>query len=434
MKFCPKCSLKIKGDLTYCPLCKVELLSCADDEEITSQVTDEEQPDSLAADLDNTISSIDDLKDGGSTNGLRESVQENTTDNIYHTDEDDDPKVRLKKLDISLAELKNSLASPPEYSQDIETESSRFELQFDQFVGDLESVKNSLKDLHDKINKLSEECRISMKISEDNKSKITKLALYAKGPISSFEEVQAQSNPLFGEIEVPEEKIKFPESEGEGFETNFEPSLSPLSKEDISQPERVKKSKLPLIIILILAATIISLWCGFYFLNSHEQSIQKENIPKRSDIASVPKSATPVKLFQKRITKPAAKIKIEEKDIKKPEISGGKSSQNKKSASIATVKTKNKPSRPEKSKKVSSPSKKTSGYTINVGSFKDKKRAQNFTKKLLEKGYPAFMFPSNKNKWYRVKIGAFSTFKEASTYAATLNKKENFSIFITKID
>ena len=434
MKFCPKCSLKIKGDLTYCPLCKVELLSCADDEEVTSQVTDEEQPDSLAADLDNIISSIDDLKDVGYTNGLRESVQENTTDNINHTNEDDDPKVRLKKLDISLAELKNSLASPPEYSQDIETESSRFESQFDQFVGDLESVKNGLNDLHDKINKLSEECRISMKISEDNKSKITKLALYAKGPISSFEEVQAQSNLPFGEIKVPEEGIRFPESEGEGFETDFEPSLSPLSKEDISQPERVKKSKLPLIIILILAATIISLWCGFYFLNSHEQSIQKENIPKRSDIASVPKSATPVKLLQKRITKPAAKIKIEEKDIKKPTLSGGKSSQSKKSASIATVKTKNKSSRPEKSKKISSPSKKTSGYTINVGSFKDKKRAQNFTKKLLEKGYPALMFPSNKNKWYRVKIGAFSTLKEANTYAATLNKKENFSIFITKID
>ncbi|MCK5010705.1 MAG: hypothetical protein KAS98_09480, partial [Deltaproteobacteria bacterium] len=126
MKFCPKCSLKIKGNLTYCPLCKVELLSCTDDEEVTSQVADEEQPDSLAADLDNIISSIDDLKDGGSTNGLRESGQENTTDNINHPDEDDDPEVRLKKLDISLAELKKSLASPPEYTQDIETESSRF--------------------------------------------------------------------------------------------------------------------------------------------------------------------------------------------------------------------------------------------------------------------------------------------------------------------
>ncbi|MCK5421981.1 MAG: SPOR domain-containing protein, partial [Deltaproteobacteria bacterium] len=74
------------------------------------------------------------------------------------------------------------------------------------------------------------------------------------------------------------------------------------------------------------------------------------------------------------------------------------------------------------------------GYTINVGSFQDKKRAQNLTKKLLEKGYPALMFPSMKNKWYRVKIGAFSSFKDARKYAATLNEKENLITFITKID
>ena len=467
MKFCPKCSLKIKGNLAYCPLCKVELLSCAEDEEITSQVANEKQQDSLAADSDNIISSVDDIKDGGFTNGLRESVQENTTNNFDHPDEDDDPKDRLKKLesnlnslekrlnlalsqddifkgtvtdmeswikklDLSLAEIKKSLGSPPNNTQDIEKERSRLESQIEQFFGDLENVRHNLKDLQDKINKLSEECRITLKISEDNKSKINSLELYSKVPSSSFEEVQSQSSLPFGEIESSQEGIGFPESEGEGLETDFEPSISPLSDEDISQPERVKTSNLPFIIISIIAAIIISLWLGFYMLNSHEQSLHEENISKRSKIVSVPKSVTSVEPPNK--TKPPPKTKIEEKDLKKPKKSSIKSSHSKKSASISKAKTKKNPSPPKKSITASAPSKKASGYTISVGSFQDKKRAQDFTKKLLEKGYPVLMFSSKKNNWYRVRIGAFSSFKDASTYAATLHTKENLPTFITKID
>ena len=37
MRFCPKCSLKIKANIEKCPICKVELLSCADDEERSAQ-------------------------------------------------------------------------------------------------------------------------------------------------------------------------------------------------------------------------------------------------------------------------------------------------------------------------------------------------------------------------------------------------------------
>ncbi|MEE8382431.1 MAG: SPOR domain-containing protein [Thermodesulfobacteriota bacterium] len=471
MKFCPKCSLKIKGNLIYCPLCKVELLSCADDEdgEATSKVTTEEKQDSPAAELDNIISTADDRKDGPSTNEHRDSLQENTIDNFDRPDEDNDPKGSLKKLesnlnslekklnlslsqndifkgtvvdmqswikklDISLAEIKKSLGSSNNYTQYIEKESSRLEPQIDQCVGELESVKNNLKDLHDKMNKLSEECRISLKISEDNKSKIRSLELYSKVSSPSFEEVQAQSSLPFGEIESSQEGISFPESEGEGLETDFEPSISPLSDEDISQPERVKKSNLPVIILSIIAATIISLWCGFYILNSREQSLQEENSSKRGKIVSVPKSVTSVELPNKTKTKPPPKTKIEEKDLKKPKKSSIQSSHSKKSTSVSKARTKKNSTPPKKSITASAPPKKSNGYTINVGSFQDKKRAQNLTKKLLEKGYPALMFPSMKNKWYRVKIGAFSSFKDARKYAATLNEKENLITFITKID
>ncbi|MBW2184411.1 MAG: hypothetical protein JRF49_11195, partial [Deltaproteobacteria bacterium] len=111
MKFCPKCSLKIKGNLIYCPLCKVELLSCADDEdgEATSKVTTEEKQDSPAAELDNSISTADDSKDGPSTNEHRDSLQENTIDNFDRPDEDNDPKGSLKKLESNLNSLEKKL-------------------------------------------------------------------------------------------------------------------------------------------------------------------------------------------------------------------------------------------------------------------------------------------------------------------------------------
>jgi cell division septation protein DedD len=76
-------------------------------------------------------------------------------------------------------------------------------------------------------------------------------------------------------------------------------------------------------------------------------------------------------------------------------------------------------------------SKNPSGYTINVASFKDKKRALDYTKKLSDKGYPVLMLPSK--NMFRVKVGAFSTRKEARAYAATLKKKEKIDTFITSI-
>jgi len=56
VKFCPKCSLKIKGNLTQCPICKVELLSCAEDEEVISQGTDEEHQEQTMTEMDSILS------------------------------------------------------------------------------------------------------------------------------------------------------------------------------------------------------------------------------------------------------------------------------------------------------------------------------------------------------------------------------------------
>jgi len=75
-----------------------------------------------------------------------------------------------------------------------------------------------------------------------------------------------------------------------------------------------------------------------------------------------------------------------------------------------------------------------SGYTVNVGSFKDKSLALSLTTRLQKKGYSALMSPSKDNQFYRVKVGAFSTQKEARDYALLLEKKEKLPTFVTQIN
>ena len=76
--------------------------------------------------------------------------------------------------------------------------------------------------------------------------------------------------------------------------------------------------------------------------------------------------------------------------------------------------------------------KKASGYTVNVGSFKDKNRALALTKKLRGEGYSAVMSTSKDKKMYRVSVGAFSSYKEALSYSTTLEKKKKLPTFIAK--
>ncbi len=76
--------------------------------------------------------------------------------------------------------------------------------------------------------------------------------------------------------------------------------------------------------------------------------------------------------------------------------------------------------------------KKVSGYTVNVGSFKDKNRALALAKKLRGEGYSAVMSRSKDKKMYRVSVGAFLSYKEALSYSTTLEKKEKLPTFIAK--
>jgi len=465
MKFCPKCSLKIRGNLTQCPLCKVELLSCAEDEEVTSQATDEEPQEQIITEIDHILSTESGTQDKKHTTGLRETVQRKTADKIKATEDYSEVVNKMKKLEDSLndmenklnitfdffkstvvglesrvtqlnqslGEMKKSLESPHKPLQIIKEEISRWAVHLDHLGEDLESVKNNLRDQQDKINKLSEECRISMKLSEETRDKIKNLKLSPERSSPSFEERRDKGDFPFKKIEISEEGIRFPERMKEDFETEFESSLSPPSKEDFLQPERERKKNFPMIMVLILAAVIISLWFGFRYFKSQKQKVQKEIIAQKIEISPIPKKGDLDILPKNSKMQPTQKAVPKEKDLKPKELSK-KSSQRKESAPVSKVVAQKQSSSSKELKTRRATLKESRGYTINVGSFRDKERAHRLTKKLIDKGYPVSMSPSKKNKWYKVRIGAFSTVKEARAYATIIKKKEKLPTFITEIN
>ena len=75
-------------------------------------------------------------------------------------------------------------------------------------------------------------------------------------------------------------------------------------------------------------------------------------------------------------------------------------------------------------------------YTINVGSFRERERADRFVLQLKEKGVEAFRWEidlPDKGKWHRVSIGNFVTRKEAKDFVAEKKLEDSFRFFIVRI-
>jgi len=75
-------------------------------------------------------------------------------------------------------------------------------------------------------------------------------------------------------------------------------------------------------------------------------------------------------------------------------------------------------------------------YTIQIGSFKTEKEAEETAEDLISKGYPAFVIKAQipgKGTWYRARIGTFKTIKDAKIYMNKLRDLEPSmeSAFIT---
>ena len=89
----------------------------------------------------------------------------------------------------------------------------------------------------------------------------------------------------------------------------------------------------------------------------------------------------------------------------------------------------------ESQQETAKPEKAKSGeaYTIQVASSKVKSQADSTAKRLVKKGYAAYVVSADvggKGKWHRVRVGSFKTKEEATKFAKKLVKKEKLGKFV----
>jgi len=437
MKFCPKCSLKIKGNVTQCPICKVELLSCAEDaERIPGPPPEEEDQKHGTADTDPTPSTEIGTQDIEPNANFKVTKQEKSADKSDYTMDYPDLNDRIGKLedgfkeidsklnisisqgevfsnattdlgsritkaDQALDKLKHALETPSEYMQQVEKEFSKLTLHINHIVKDLEIVKSNVTNLEAKLAK----------------------------PSSSFEEMVTPGDLPIEKTENLGEGTSYPEHVEEDFGNEFEIHTPPSREEIFTQPEPERR-KFSLTIILILFAIVITSWLGFYYFRSRNHESNKALITEK--IAISPILMKDIVDASKRSAVIEQTSKIETEEIKPKEAGENLSQEKSAFTTIKATEEKTTPLKESTTRKTTL--KKASGYTVNVGSFKDKNRALALTKKLRGEGYSAVMSTSKDKKMYRVSVGAFSSYKEALSYSTTLEKKKKLPTFIAKIN
>lgn len=109
-----------------------------------------------------------------------------------------------------------------------------------------------------------------------------------------------------------------------------------------------------------------------------------------------------------------------------------------KAAERASIGEKIKADKKKRANKVKLPPTDPQGsYTVQIGSFIDKKTAESVLHSMKSKGYPVFintMMSSDNRKWYRVRIGTFDSVEIAEDYGENLKilEPEVQMVFITR--
>ena len=242
---------------------------------------------------------------------------------------------------------------------------------------------------------------------------------------------KSPSNSKKTKILISEEGIEYLGVGEEDFTEDFEIPVPSSGEENFPRPEGESKKRLLLSISLVAIFTTVSLFAWYYFSTPKQQ-------PPEGIIAQNIKPPTTQRSAQDILPPPSqiaflTKSKIIKQEPKPSEPNKKISQRNKFIPTPQTI-TKKLPTPTDKSPAQRYPFLKAGAYTINVGSFKKKKRALDFAKKLQDKGYPSLISTAKKKKMYRVRVGAFSTYNEAKYYNTTLQKKEQLTTFISKIN
>ena len=461
MKFCPKCSLKIKGNISHCPLCRVELLSYAEDEGRAAMVNEGKSQEQLT-----------DKSKTAPTESLNHTslgkweTQRKNAENSKHAEAPSDLTRRVETLeyaltsleskfdstlshaeivkgtildlesrittfDRSLAALKTSPLTPSDGIQAFEEEISHLAIKIDQLGEEIDTIKASLKEQHSTMDKLSEACNLSTRVFEEMREAIETLEARLEKSKPSLESKQPSPGLPFGTTERGKDTFSFAEKRDEDFRTEFEPSFPSSTEEASFEFPQERKRNYLLILSAIAVVFIISVWLGFYYKSTQENTPLETTVTETSpQILATPSE---VGSSHPTILPELPKGGVKEDALPPQELSTPSLPQASTKAQPAVTTPQVSPLK-KVAKKPAPPQtvfKKTIGYTVNAGSFKERKKADSLATSLKTKGYPAVVFMDQ--KWFKVTIGNFSSLNEARAYAATIKRKEKLSVFATEI-
>ena len=294
MKFCPKCSLKIKGNVTQCPICKVELLSCAEDDELKPMPPKEESQKHETADTNQTPSTEIDAQDVEPKDNFEViTPQEKTADKSDYSGNYPDLNDRIGKLEDGFKEIDSklniSISQGEVFSNaatDLESRITKADQALDKLKLALETPSEYIQQVEKELSKLTLHMNHIVKDLEIVKSNVTNLEATIAKPSSSFEEMVTPGDLPIEKKEKQDEGISFPEHLEEDFGNEFE-IHTPPSREEIFTQHKPERRKFSLTIILLLFAIVITSWLGFYYFRSRNHESNKELITEKIEISPI---------------------------------------------------------------------------------------------------------------------------------------------------
>ena len=243
-------------------------------------------------------------------------------------------------------------------------------------------------------------------------------------PWESNREITEEEEAYVSSDRGSEDYLKADETYSEGAETRTEADLSYKNHTPLESQRRSKRSLMRL--VLICVGCVILVLAVFFILKPERKEPQIFDQRIKYPLASVErqeKPAMPGAVEEKEREEEALKgavVEVEGPEIKEKE---------EEKPQVAMVEEPKGPAIPEGKLP-------TGRYTVNVGSFRERARAERLMNALKKKEYKAFVVEAaipKKGTWYRVSVGRFSTREEAQVFARALKEKERMDYFVTEL-
>jgi cell division septation protein DedD len=428
MRFCPKCSLKIKGTITQCPICKVELLSCVEEDEMDSRRSGEEpQPQIPITATDAEQPPGENTDSPPAESAARRPDAQATHGKMVDSDAAATINAKLAKLERHLQGIGKTLTLHMG-KEEVLTRS----------LVELESkIKKIERSLHDSVPTASSSVPIpAMGREPDNRlSQGTAVDEKRKRQPSNMSALADASGREPSDQPVPTQDFSYPRHADHEEETSSFFSESPDvfeappdSEHQMPGDERFiraggERKKSLLIIIPVLCLLVLFLFLVFYYNNLQKQADKKLTITEQISISSIPvETVTSQPVPAGDLQPPEPKPALPDTPLPAPAASPSPLTQDKGIAgSLPSGIPATTPAPVRAAPK---------GFAVQVGAFKEKANAIDLTSRLTGKGYPAQMALSKPKKLFRVTVGTFESRKEAAAMAAQIQKKEELNTAI----